>query len=403
MRKSTVLVKLKYSSTCIFNISQFSTIVHPVRFKCVDLHAGGEPARVVLDGIPHIPGISMLEKRHSLLESYDWIRKLLITEPRGYPCQNANIIFKSSLPEVEFGYVIMEQNKIYPLMSGHNTICVATALLESNLIKQDKDSNNQIKFPLESPGGIIPITANYFNNRLQSITLQNVPSFLAHSQIVVHVPTIGAINVDIAFSGMWYCIVNLDDPSNGLILNPTDLHPSNGKNICRIGEAIKIACREQFPVNHPLFDYSGVDILVFCTSSSSHTCMRGVRSHGRNAVVMSNNELKWDKPDTWTGMLDRSPCGTGTSAVMAMKYERGLLNIGIHSNSNSNGEPFIHESILDTQFVGMLLRETTVGPYRAVVPEITGSAFITQYADVVLDPNDPFSQGYTVGDIWGGS
>ena len=162
--------------------------------------------------------------------------------------------------------------------------------------------------------------------------------------------------------------------------------PERGADICRLGEMIKTATREQHPVSHPIIDYPGCDILVFRAPASP-----GSRADSRNTVVMSNGKLEWDNEATWTGMLDRSPCGTGTCAVMATLHARGGLAIG---------ETFVHEGILGTTFTGMLIEETTVGDYAAVVPTVAGRAWITQHAQVVCDPTDPFREGYTVGDIW---
>lgn len=325
-----------------------------------------------------MPGATTMEKRGYMMEHLDHLRKLLLLEPRGYPCQNANVILPPSHPDALFGYVVMEQNKIYPAMSGHNTICVATALLETGMVPMEEPVT---KFKLESPGGLIEVTATCKNGKATDITLLNQPAFVAPGGLgkKVKVPTFGDVVVDIAYGGMWYAIV--DAPSIGL-----DLVPENGKEICRLGEMIKVATREQHPVNHPEFDYPGTDILVFRAPASP-----GSGASSKNSVVMSNGELDWEKPSTWSGMIDRSPCGTGTCAVMAAMHARGELAIG---------QEFVHESIVGTKFVGLLHGETTVGGIPAVTPSVSGQAWITQLATVILDPTDPFPEGYTVGDIW---
>jgi len=234
------------------------------------------------------------------------------------------------------------------------------------------------EFVLEAPAGLIPIRAQCENGKVISVTLKNMPSFVAHSNVIVKVPEFGPVQLDIVFGGMWYAVV--DAKSVGLTLTP-----QNGKQIVRLGEMIKVATREQFPVDHPLFEYPGVDILVFTEPSVNG-------QPARNTVVMSNTKLDWDKPETWTGMLDRSPCGTGTCAVMASLWNKGELTIG---------EPFVHESIIGTQFIGKLVEKTTVGDYPAVIPEISGQAWITQFSQVIIHPTDPFPEGYLVSDIWG--
>ena len=183
---------------------------------------------------------------------------------------------------------------------------------------------------------------------------------------------------------MWYVVV-----SSTVV--ELDLTPENGRQLCRFGEMIKVATREQFPVNHPEYDYPGADILVFRGPAPP-----GSSSDARNAVVMSNNDLDWNRPSTWTGMLDRSPCGTGTCAVMATMYARGELQLG---------EKFVHESIIGSQFVGELVEETIVAAgtefeRMAVRPRISGQAWVTQISQVLCHPSDPFPEGYTVGDIW---
>eukprot|EP00931_Biecheleriopsis_adriatica_P118745 TRINITY_DN94073_c0_g1_i1.p1 TRINITY_DN94073_c0_g1~~TRINITY_DN94073_c0_g1_i1.p1 ORF type:complete len:203 (+),score=29.56 TRINITY_DN94073_c0_g1_i1:661-1269(+) len=192
---------------------------------------------------------------------------------------------------------------------------------------------------------------------------------------------VGKVRLDIAYGGMHYALV--DASQVGL-----ELQPGNGREICRLGEMIKVACREQHPVNHPEFDYPGCDILVFTENQRRE----GNTVYGRNTAVMSNAKLDWERPETWTAMLDRSPCGTGTSAVMAQLHARGRLGLG---------EDFVHESIVGSRFIGRLEEETIVGgDVAAVVPTISGRAWITQYCEVVCDPTDPFPEGYTVGDIW---
>jgi proline racemase len=178
---------------------------------------------------------------------------------------------------------------------------------------------------LEAPAGIIPIRALCQNNKVLRVTLQNAPSYVRYHNVYVDVPFIGWIAVDIIYSGMWYCVVDLstftqstlkkiyeiNQMSNATTIPdpcpPIDIIPTNGKILCRVGEMIKVACREQYPVNHEQIDYPGCDILVFMENAEQAVH----RKCSKNTVVMSNGELDWSRPETWTGMLDRSPCGTG--------------------------------------------------------------------------------------------
>eukprot|EP01065_Artemidia_motanka_P030243 TRINITY_DN36257_c0_g1_i1.p1 TRINITY_DN36257_c0_g1~~TRINITY_DN36257_c0_g1_i1.p1 ORF type:complete len:382 (+),score=100.61 TRINITY_DN36257_c0_g1_i1:61-1146(+) len=347
--------------------------------QVVDTHCGGEPARIVTGGLPAIPGQTMVEKRRYFMEHLDHYRQLLLQEPRGYPCQNADLVIPPCSPEAAWGLLILEQGKIYPAMSGHNAICTVTAILETGMVPMQEPLT---EFALDTPAGLVQVRAECSGGRCRTVTLRNAPAWLEHKDVVVDVPGgVGKVKIDIAFGGMWYAVV--DSTSIGLTIAP-----GNGKEICRLGEMIKVAAREQCPVNHPEYDYPGPDIIVFTAPGEEK---EGKRCDGRNAVVMSNGELSWDRPETWTGMIDRSPCGTGTCAVMASRWARGLLKVG---------EPFVHQSIIGTQFTGRLVEETDVKGKKAVVPEITGSAWVTQHCQVIVQPDDPFPCGYTVGDIW---
>eukprot|EP00548_Thalassiothrix_antarctica_P001745 CAMPEP_0194140596 /NCGR_PEP_ID=MMETSP0152-20130528/10133_1 /TAXON_ID=1049557 /ORGANISM="Thalassiothrix antarctica, Strain L6-D1" /LENGTH=348 /DNA_ID=CAMNT_0038838907 /DNA_START=276 /DNA_END=1322 /DNA_ORIENTATION=+ len=348
-----------------------------------------------------------------MMQHMDYLRKVLLLEPRGYPCQNANYVFRTTTTNNNddddgggngdnnnenhsniLQYVIAEQNQIYPLMSGHNTIAVATTLLECGIIPMEEPIT---KFTLEAPAGLINIVAKCHEGKAKSITLTNTPSFVEYLDLEVHVPKggIGKVKVDVAYGGMWYAIVDLKQFTNHPTLNHLRLKEEHAFNLCRIGEMIKVSCREQYPVQHPIEDYPGVDILAFrdTTTNEEEEDDNDHYYYSRNTVVMSNNKLDWEKPETWTGMLDRSPCGTGTCAIMAVLHARGELVMG---------ERFVHESIVGTKFIGTILEETTIGKKNkiAIIPQIEGSAYITQYSEVVVDDEDPFPEGYRVADIW---
>ena len=355
--------------------------------QCVDCHAAGEPARVVVGGLPHVSGKTLVEKRLRMMQpDFDAFRRLLLLEPRGYPCQNANFILPpTGNNTAAYGVVIAEQGHVYPAMSGHNMMCVATVLLETGMVPMVEPVT---KFDLETPAGLVGIEARCQDGKAIQITLRNVPSFCrsADMDVEINVPEIGKVQLDIAYGGMFYAIVDAKQLQ-------LELLPQNGRQICKVGEMIKVACREQHPVNHPEFDYPGCDILVFTDMQRRDS--ESKKLSGKNAVVMSNGKLSWDNPDSWTGMIDRSPCGTGTCAVMAQLHARGRLQLR---------EEFVHESIIGTHFVGELVEEVAIGPTTdpvfAVVPKISGRAWITQRCEVICDPSDPFPQGYTVADIW---
>lgn len=344
--------------------------------NAVDLHACGEPGRVITGGIRDVPGATMYEKMRYFEAHHDDIRLRMLREPRGYPAANCNIIFPPTHPDADAGFIILEQVE-YPPMSGSNTICVTTALLETGIVPMVEPVT---ELTLESPAGLVKVRATCADGKVTGVTFENVPAFATHLDTPVEVPHLGTVTVDVAWGGMFYVIA--DAAQFGLRLTPDE-----GADIVRITEMIKTAAREQLPVAHP--ENPGiVDITIGQLSAPP---MRADASR-KNAVTVSTGAFDWEKPATWTGAIDRSPCGTGTSAKMATLHAKGLLGLN---------EDFVHEGIMGTIFTGRLLRETTVGPYQAVVPTITGTAWITGLATYVVDPTDPFPDGYTVGDIWG--
>jgi len=241
-------------------------------------------------------------------------------------------------------------------------------------------------FKLEAPGGLVTISAECSAGKALSIKILNYPSFVHHLDVPVEVPHLGPMVASVAYGGMHYAVVDVDDERNAEALGGVRIRREDGKRLCRMGEMIKVACREQYPVNHPTLDYPGCDILVFVSSNPTHS-----DAHGLNTVVMSNGDLDWENESTWTAMLDRSPCGSGTCAVMSVRHKRGLLGVG---------ETFVHEGILGTTFEGKLEEEVEVAGIKGIRPSIMGKGWITQICQVVCDPTDPFSEGYQVGDIW---
>lgn len=343
--------------------------------QAVDAHACGEPGRVIVGGVLDVPGATMFEKARYLEAHADHLRKCMLREPRGYPAANCNLILPPTHPEADAGYVIMEHVE-YPGMSGTNTICVATVLLETGMLPMQEPAT---EITLEAPAGLIRVRAECANGKVKRVTFRNVPAFATHLDARIEVPQLGALTVDVAYGGMFYVIA--DAAQFGLRLTPDE-----GRDITRITEMIKTAAAEQLPVVHP--DQPGfAGITIGQLSGLPHD----PRNSRRNAVTVSTGRLDWAKPSTWTGAIDRSPCGTGTCAKMATLYARGLLKLN---------EDFHHEGILDTVFTGRLIEETQVGPYRAVASALSGAAWITGFASYVLDPEDPFPQGFTVGDIW---
>ncbi|HEV8488592.1 MAG TPA: proline racemase family protein [Candidatus Limnocylindrales bacterium] len=341
----------------------------------VDAHAGGEPGRVIVGGVEDVPGATMFEKMVWLRENRDDVRLRMLREPRGYPAANCNVLLPPAHPEADAGYVIMEQVE-YPGMSGTNTICVATVLLETGILPMTEPVT---ELTLEAPAGLIRVRAECAAGKVHGVTFRNVASFATHLDVRIEVPQLGTVRVDAAYGGMFYVIA--DAEPFGLRLTPDE-----GRDIVRISEMIKAAAADQLPVVHPEQPgFAGITIAQL--SGPPHD----PANDRRNVVTVSTGKLDWEKPSTWTGAIDRSPCGTGTCAKMAILHARGELGLD---------EDFRHEGILGTVFTGRLVEETTVGGRQAVVPTITGEAWITGFASYAIDPKDPFPDGFTVGDIW---
>ncbi len=343
--------------------------------QAVDAHAAGEPGRVIVGGVLDVPGATMLDKARHLEEHDDGLRRLMLREPRGYPALCANVILPPTHPEADAGYVIMEHVE-YPGMSGTNTICVATVLLETGMLAMTEPVTEIV---LEAPAGLIRIRATCAGGKVTGVTFRNVPAFATHLDTPIEVPQLGTVVVDVAYGGMFYVIA--DAAALGFTLVPDE-----GRDITRVTEMIKAAAAEQLPVVHP--EQPGfAGITIGQLSGPPHDA----RNSWRNVTTVSTGTLDWANPSTWTGVIDRSPCGTGTCAKMAVLHAKGQLGLD---------EDFRHEGILGTVFAGRLVEEVCVGEHKAVVPTITGTAWITGFASYVVDPTDPFPEGYTVGDLW---
>ena len=326
----------------------------------VDAHACGEPGRVITGGVLDVPGKTMFEKKTYLETKADHIRLRMLREPRGYPALCCNVILPPTHPEADAGFVIMEQVE-YPPMSGTNTICVVTVLLETGMVPAVEPVTH---LKLDTPAGLVAVDAEVRDGKVRKVTFRNVPAFAVHLDAPVEVPGLGTVTVDVAYGGMFYVIA--EAAPFGLRIAPEE-----AREIVRIAELIKGAAREQLPVVHP--ENPGIAGVSIAQMSLGH----------KNAVVVSTTG--------GTGVLDRSPCGTGTCAKMATLYAKGKLPLQ---------QDFVHEGILGTKFTGRLMEEARVGPYAGVVPTLSGQAWITGFAQYVLDPEDPFPEGFMVSDIW---
>ena len=340
----------------------------------VDTHIG-EPMRVITGGVPHIPGKTLYDKMKHLEENDDQVRMLMLREPRGYPPLCCNLVCSPVSPEADAGFIIMEQEE-YPLMSGGNTIAVATVLLETGMLPMEEPVT---ELTLETPAGLIGVRAECQNGKVKQATFRNVPAFAHHLDAEIDVPHLGKVTVDVAWGGMFYAIADIRQ-FPGL-----ELTPAHGRELARVASMIRQAAAEQLPVSHP--DYPDAAISISQLSGPTDN----PEASWKNSVTVASGPLDWENPATWTGALDRCPCGTGTCAKMAVLHAKGELPL--HT-------PFRHEGIFGNIFTGHLVEETRVGDYEAVVPTVGGQAWITGFHTFVLDPTDPFPSGFKAGDIW---
>ena len=330
----------------------------------VGCHAGGEIGNVITGGVLPPPGATVFEQMQALRRDGDGLRRLLLHEPRGSVACHANLVVPSTRPDCDAGFIIMEPTE-YPPMSGSNTICTATVLLETGMVAMTEPETT---LRLEAPGGVVEVTARCRDGRCESVEVRNVASFADRLDAPLEVDGLGTIAVDVAYGGMWYAIA--DAQALGFAIEPAE-----ARDLSLAGERIRAAAREQLPCVHPENPgIAGVSIVQLAGP------WQGVGRVSRNAVVVA------------PGRLDRSATGTGLSARMATLHARGLMR---------PGEGMTHASAIGSTFDGRIVSETRVGDLPAIVPAIRGSAWITGVSQLVVDPTDPFPEGYLLADTWG--
>jgi proline racemase len=344
----------------------------------VDAHAEGEPGRILLGGHLGVRGATMTDRLRWCEENLDDLRKLLLREPRGHPAMCGVLVLPPVTPTADVALIVLEHGGFRP-MSGSNTMCAVTALLETGSLPARAP---ETVVRIDTAAGLVEATATISGGKVTTVRIRNVPSWVVRLDAPVAVPEYGTVLADIAFGGQFY--VQAPAAAMGVKLGA-----ENAPAIVRAGAALLAAAREQVAVHHP--HDPNLDRI---TLAMLHGPADEPGVSARNSVVLPSDELDTARPETWRGSLDRSPCGTGTSARMACLHARGELGLN---------EPFVHQGVLGTTFEGMLLERTRVAGRDAVIPSITGRAWITGINQHILHPDDPFPRGYTVGDVWGGS
>lgn len=327
--------------------------------NAVDSHTMGEPTRIIVGGLPKIPGKSMAEKKEYLEKNLDEIRTSVMLEPRGHSDMFGSIITTPVNDDSDFGIIFMDGGG-YLNMCGHGSIGAITVAIETGMVEV-REPYTVVK--MDTPAGVVTAKVLVKNGKAKEVSITNVPAFLFKRDIVVDVPEFGKVTMDISFGGSFFAIVN----ANQLGLK---VEPQNSSKLQELGMRIRDAVNEQFNVQHPVMKHINSIDLVEIYDEPSHP-----DADYKNVVIFGQ------------GQVDRSPCGTGTSAKLATLYAKGKLK---------QGEQFIYESILGTLFKGRILDITNVAEINAITPEITGSAFITGFNHFVIDPDDPVKFGFSL-------
>jgi 4-hydroxyproline epimerase len=330
-------------------------------FFCIDAHTCGNPVRVVVGGGPNLKGATMSEKRQHFLKEYDWIRKGLMFEPRGHDMMSGSLLFPPHNEENDVAILFIETSGCLP-MCGHGTIGTITIAIEEGLILPKIPG----KISMEAPAGLVQIEYQQTNKKVDWVKLTNVKSYLAAENLTINCPELGEITFDVSYGGNYYAIV---DPQK----NFSGIQDFTASKIIQYSQIVRKSINEKYP---NLFVHPENETI----RDVSHLMWTGTpidsTSSGRNAVFYGDKAI------------DRSPCGTGTSARMAQLYAKGKLKVG---------EEYIHESYIGSKFIGKIVEETFLDGKQAIIPSIQGWAKIYGYNNIIIDDeDDPYAFGFQV-------
>ena len=329
-------------------------------FTCIDAHTCGNPVRLIVEGAPVLQGVDMSEKRQFFLNKYDWIRRGLMFEPRGHDMMSGAIIFPPHDKQNDFSILYIETSGCLP-MCGHGTIGAVTIAIEEKIVIP----KNTGKLNIETPAGLIKVKYELDGDKVKSVELINVESFLAVENYSIYSENLGEINFDVSYGGNYYAII---EPQK----NFTGIENYTAGDIIRFSQEI----RQKINIKYPSIFIHPQDSTI---CGVSHLLWTGdtidKNSSSRNAVFYGDKAI------------DRSPCGTGTSARMAQLFHKDKLKIG---------EEFIHESYIGSKFIGKIVSESRVGDFKAIVPSVKGWAKVYGYNKIVIDEDDPYAHGFQV-------
>ncbi|MEH6812878.1 MAG: proline racemase family protein [Motiliproteus sp.] len=331
------------------------------KISVLGVHAEGEIGRVITGGVLDIPGKTMMDKMNYLNTEDDSIRRFALFEPRGFSQMTVNLLLPPTQPDADAGFIPMQPDCAHAL-SGSNSMCVTTALLETGMVEMNEP---ETKVVLDTPAGLVTATAQCKDGKCESVSLEMVPSFVEALDQTIDVEGLGKIKVDIAYGGCYFAVVD----ANALGLK---LVPSEARELVDLGTRIKLAAAAQIRVQHPL--YPSLNSIEYAIFTGNY-----------DGELRSTNII-------YPGRIDRSPCGAGSSARLAVMYARGQIG---------KNEPVKIKSIIDGRFFGEVIAETKVGDKDAIIPRIEGRAWIYSMEEYGVDPTDPFPLGYTLSDTWG--
>lgn len=334
-----------------------ATFTHTI--SVVDTHTAGEPTRIVLSGLPPILGATMAEKKQYMAEHLDHFRTLLMQEPRGHKDMFGAILTPPTTGRGQYGILFID-NSGYLDMCGHGTIGITTALIDIGMIPP-KEPETAVAF--DTPAGLVEGHARIEGDRVVEVSVANVSSFLYARDVELDLPEIGKITIDVSFGGNFFAMT----PAKTLGVS---VHPENISRLIQLGMRVKAAVNQNLKVQHPTEKHITTVELTEIYDKPDPS-----RHFSKNVVIFGD------------GQVDRSPCGTGTSAAMATLYGRGKLPLN---------EEFSNESIIGTRFRGKLIREARVGDFAGADPIITGEAYITGIQQFVADPKDPVKYGFVM-------
>ena len=330
--------------------------------RVVDSHTEGMPTRVVVGGIGTLPGTTMLERRAAFEDDLDHLRTFLMFEPRGHAAMSGAILQPPTHPDADVAVLFIEVSGCLA-MCGHGTIGVATVLVEERMVPVTEPVT---RVRIETPAGLVDADVEVVDGRARAVTITNVPAFVHATDVTLAVPGFGPLVVDIAFGGNFYALV----PAERLGI---PLEPHREQDLIRTGLAVIAAADAQVAPVHPDdARIAGIEHLVV-TAPGDDGADGGGPVDGRSATVIH------------PGWIDRSPCGTGTSARLALMHHRGELALDV---------PYVHASFIDSRFEGRVVATTTIAGRPAVIPTIRGRAWVSGRAEFVLDPTDPFPGGF---------